>query len=331
MPDGSELAVAVGSADVERGRAMQPGDRMLAGSVGKTFVTAAAHHLVQRGELSLDARAATFFEEDEWYAELPNARDVTVRQLLRHTSGIPRYVFEEAFWDALLEDPDRVWEPQELLAFVAGDAPLFAAGEGWGYADTNYIVVGMICERASGDDFYDYVQRHFIEPHAFEGTLPSDTRRIPGLAQGYVTAARSFGIPERTLADGELVFNPQFEWCGGGFASTPTDLARWAKLLYGGQAFEGGYLDSLLEAVPAEALGPGLHYGLGVMTGDTELGPLHGHDGFMPGYLTSMGYFPELDLGAALQLNTDDGRRLGAPMRAILVRLAGIAARELER
>ncbi len=147
--DASELAIPVGFADAEAERDMTAHDRLLAGSIGKTYVTAAAHHLMHAGKLSLDDKAAEYFEGAGWFARIPNAQEITILHLLRHQTGIPRHVMKEEFWEALLEDRDRVWEPEELLSFVFDDQPLFPAGEGWAYADTNYIVLGMIIEAIS--------------------------------------------------------------------------------------------------------------------------------------------------------------------------------------
>ncbi len=84
----------------------------------------------------------------------------------------------------------------------------------------------------------------------------------------------------------------------------------------------------MLDAVPATGLGPGRSYGIGVIVTETELGPLHGHDGFMPGYLSTMGYFPEHGIAGALMLNSDDARSLAAPPHALLIELAAIAVEE---
>ena len=65
-----------------------------------------------------------------------------------------------------------------------------------------------------------------------------------------------------------------------------------------------------------------MRYGLAAMLRETDAGPLVHHDGFMPGYLSSMGYFPEREVAVALQLNTDDGRKLGRAPSALLVELA---------
>lgn len=201
LPDGTEIALTLGFASREDERPMAPTDRLLAGSIGKTYVTAAAHHLAIAGALALDSLAVRYFEGEDWFLRIPNAGSVTVRQLLRHQSGIPRYVFAPAFW----------------------------------------------------------------------------------------------------------------------------------KTVMAGEAFEGPYLDTMLEAVPARELGPGRSYGLGVIVSETDEGILLGHDGFMPGYVSSMGYFPEHGIAVAFQMNTDDGRAAGRPLYRWLAELAGIARRELEQ
>ena len=90
----------------------------------------------------------------------------------------------------------------------------------------------------------------------------------------------------------------------------------------GGQAAGWDYRPTLLAGVPAEDLGPGLRYGLAAMIRPTQVGDLVGHDGYMPGYLTAMGWLPGLELALALQVNGDDVRALGPGLGARLVALA---------
>ncbi len=84
-------------------------------------------------------------------------------------------------------------------------------------------------------------------------------------------------------------------------------------------------------ALNQTGLGRGTSYGLGASLRDTCAGRFVFHDGIMPGYLTSMGLFPERVISAAVQVNTDDGRALGRPLGMVLVQLASIAIEELER
>jgi len=236
-----------------------------------------------------------------------------------------RYEFKEAFTMDLTAQPGKHWRPEELIFYVLDEEASFPAGDGWEYSDTNFILLGMIMEEITDRPCYELIQERFLGPLGLENTVPSDSRDIPGLIQGYAGPANPFGgTDEVLLPDGRFVINPQFEWAGGGFASTPTDLARWARALYTGQAFDPSLLPLMLDGVPAR-LGSESRYGLGVILTDTPAGPAQGHSGFFPGYLTEMAYFPELDVAVALQVNTSVGRALGRSPKAVLVELAQVA------
>lgn len=325
LPDGGRLALARGVASLEDGTPLTPEGRMLSGSVGKTYVAASVLALAAGGELALDDRAARWLADWSDFARLPNAPELTLRQLLGHTSGLPRYVLEPAFWEALLADPEHRWTPEECLSLVLDAPPLFPAGEGWAYSDTNYLLLGMVLERVTGKPFYEHVRERFLAPLGLTDTVPSDTRRIERMVQGHVVASRAFGVGPRTLEGGVFTFNPQFEWCGGGWASTPLDLARWTRALYSGEALPAGALEEMLRRPsPAPELGPDTRYGLGVILWEDALGPARGHRGFMPGYLTATGYWPARELAVTVQCNTDDGASAGS-LEALLERLGSAA------
>jgi len=184
LEDGTTLTFTAGLASKEERHPMEPDDRMLAGSVGKTFFAAAALHLAHAKKLGLDDPAAQYLGDEQWYAALPHSREITVRHLLQHTSGLKRYVMASELWKRLLEERDKVWTVPELLAYLPAGG-LFAPGAGWAYCDTGYLVLGEVLERVSGKDVYDYVRDNLLEPHGFEHTSPSDRRDLPALAQGY--------------------------------------------------------------------------------------------------------------------------------------------------
>ena len=326
LPDGSVIAVTAGEADTVRHLPMSPEGLMLQGSVGKTYFAALAMHLLGEGALDLEARVSEYLGRHDWYSRIPNASGITVRHIMTHTSGVMRYEFKPAFTTDLTADPDKHWQPEELLSYVLDEDASFAPGEGWEYSDTNFILLAMILEEITGDSCYEMIQERFLSPLGLAETVPSDSRTISGLIQGYAGPQNPFGgTDEVLLPDGRFVINPQFEWAGGGFASTPRDLARWARALYTGRAFEPSLLSVMLEGVPAR-LGPGSRYGLGVILTDTPAGPAQGHSGFFPGYLTEMAYFPDLDLAGAIQVNTSVGQALGRSPKSVLVELVQAAA-----
>ena len=318
LGDGTSFGLASGYADTAARIRMTPNDRLLQGSVGKTYVAAVALQLVHEGKIALDERVATYLGTEPWYGRLANGRDVTVRQLMNHTSGIVRYEFKPEFTRDLTANPAKVWQPHELIAYLLDTPAPFAPGQGWEYSDSNYILLGMIIERVTGNSYYAEMERRLLRPLGLRNTVPSNSRTIAGLAQGYAGANNPFGGSDAMITNGRFAINPQFEWTGGGIASTSEDLARWAKALYEGRAFDRSLMPQALDGVPAR-LGRDVRYGLGVMLRPTALGMTYGHSGFFPGYLTEVMYFPETRTAIAVQVNTSVQRSVGgSPTRFIL-------------
>ena len=185
LADGSSYGLAAGLSDQSRGTAMRPDDRLLAGSIGKTFVSALALGFVGEGRLGLDDPVGKWLGDETWYAGLPNADELTVRMLMNHTTGIPDYVVHPEFIRDLFRDPERVWRPEELVQYEVGSNALSAAGTNYYYTDTNYILLGMVIERATGSSYYTELGRRVLEPFDLDGIVPSDSRRIERLSQGY--------------------------------------------------------------------------------------------------------------------------------------------------
>lgn len=304
---------------------MKAADRLLLGSVGKTYVSAVALQLVHEGRFALDDPISKYLGKERWFTRLPNASTITIRHLMTHTSGLVRYELNPRFTADLSANPDKVWTPEDRIAYLFDVRPPFAPGEGWDYSDTNYIVIGMIVERTGGASYHDQLRKRILDPFGLKDTIPADSRTVPGLVQGYAGANNPFGGSDEMIRDGRFAVNPQFEWTGGGLAVTASDLAKWAKLLYEGKVVDASLMDDLLDGVPAK-LGPETKYGLGVIIQPTALGITYGHSGFMPGYQTDVMYFPELKTAIAVQVNASAPRSTGRPLRAFLTEFAQIVA-----
>jgi D-alanyl-D-alanine carboxypeptidase len=319
LANGKSFGIAVGVSDRESGTWMKPNDGMLAGSVGKTFAAATALQLVHEGKIRLDDKIEKYLGREKWFSRLPNAKDITVRQLMNHTSGLVRYEFKEKFTRDLTANPKKVWKPAELVAYLLDEKAPFEAGKGWDYSDTNYIVLGMIIEKVTGKKFYDEAYRRLLGPLKLNHTIPQDGPVLRGVVQGYAGPNNPFGGSDAMMVKGRFVINPQFEWTGGGYVSTGEDLARWAKMFYEGKAFSPDLLPQVLDGVPAPMLGRETRYGLGAIIRKTPAGTSYGHSGFFPGYMTDMMYFPDHKVAVAVQVNTSVGRSLGKPLSRVLV------------
>jgi D-alanyl-D-alanine carboxypeptidase len=318
LPDGRTLELCAGHRDRAGELPILPSDRFLAGSTGKTFVAAVALQLVAEGELELDELASKRLGAEPWFERLPNANQLTLRHLMSHRSGLERYEFKPQFARDLKAEPDRVWQPADLLAYVLGDEPLFAPGADFAYSDTNYLLVGLMIEHATANTLYAEIQERLLGPLELAGVVPSDGRVVERLVQGHAGEHDPLGLPDQVIDDqGRFCINPQFEWAGGGFATTAGDLARWGRALYSSSVLDEPMSAAMLAGQDAPELGRGVRYGLGAILWSTAHGPACGHSGFFPGYLTELRYWPEHGIAVAAQVNTSDFRALPRSLGAL--------------
>ncbi|MBD3790692.1 MAG: beta-lactamase family protein [Campylobacterales bacterium] len=171
LPDGKVMAFATGFADIEKKTVMSVESRMPAGSIGKTFVSAVVLSMVSEGMLSLDQKIITWLGDELWFSHLPNHNMITLRHLLNHSSGLADHVFDAntGFQDYFNEhinsdNKEPKIDPTELVKLVLDKEPLFPAGEGFHYSDTNYILVGLIIEKAGRLTYYEELTNRFLTP-----------------------------------------------------------------------------------------------------------------------------------------------------------------------
>jgi D-alanyl-D-alanine carboxypeptidase len=300
LPSGKLLSVASG---------MKPEQRMLAGSTGKTFFSALALRLVKEGKLSLDEKVSHYLGAEAWYPKVQNAETITIRMLMTHKSGIEEYYELGDFMQRLRNEPDKNWTPQECIGYTLGRPPLFTAGTDWSYADTNYLILGLVIEKITKGDAYKMIQAYYLTPNGLKNTEPSVKRKLDNQVVGISGPNSPFGITGPVLVDGQMIINPQMEWAGGGFISNTPDLVRWAKIYYDASFLPESLRNEMRKGVPAKT-GKNHEYGLGMQIRPSSLGISYGHGGWFPGYLTEMDYFPDQNLAVAIQLSTDDFQKL---------------------
>lgn len=312
LRDGTTGVAATGVSDIETGTPMTVQSRMLSASIGKTFVGATVVALASEGVLDLDIPVSRWLGDRKWFARIPNHKVITLRHLLNHSSGLPDHVHLKTF----AIDVSHKWrkkhnpfKPEDLIGFVLDRSPLFEAGKAWSYTDTGYILIGLVIEKTTGRSYYDEIKKRFLIPLGLTLTAPSDRRFLPGLAAGYMAAENAFGFPRKTItADGSLAWHPGFEWTGGGLVSTSRDLARWGAALFAGNGMPGDYLVELLRAIPVSPDTTDAQYGAGVgIYRSGAFGPVYGHGGWIPGYSSSLRYYPDHGVTIAFQINTDIG------------------------
>jgi D-alanyl-D-alanine carboxypeptidase len=326
LDDGQVISLAAGWEDKEKKKAMPVGARMLAGSVGKTFFGALALQVMHEKGIELDSRVIAWFGNEAWFKRIPNAEDLTIRMLMNHTTGIPRHVFQAAFLQAIQDEPMKVWKPAEMLQYVLDLPPVHPAGDGWAYSDTNYIILGMLVEKWTGEDLYVLLRKRILKPLKLKNTLPSNTPRLKGLVQGYIGEQNFLNLPTKVVKKGKYVINPQWEWTGGGLLSNVEDLARWLKAIHETDMIPEPMYREMIQPVGLRTGKPGeTGYGLTTFVWKAPAGIHYGHSGFFPGYLTNVEYVKELKAGIAVQLNSDQGP--GRSLHGFVIDIAGIIER----
>ncbi|MCG6493824.1 serine hydrolase [Kitasatospora sp. A2-31] len=271
---------AAGTADLATGTPASPDGQFRIGSVTKTFVATVVLQLVAEHRVGLDDPV-----ERHLPGLVPNGGQITVRQLLGHTSGIFNYTEDASFAFEESEGTLQQWlatgrwrsyQPRELVALATSHPVYFAPGKGWHYSNTNYIIAGMLIERLTGRSWAQEVERRIIRPLGLSGTsMPIDSPFVPGPhAHGYYKLAD--GPADTTL------LNPSMAGSAGAGISTTADLTRFISALLGGRLLGPAELAEMKRVSPES----GQAYGLGLQRTPTACGEFWGHGGGIPGYIT---------------------------------------------
>jgi CubicO group peptidase (beta-lactamase class C family) len=144
------------------------------GAVAISYVSTLLLRLVDEKMLSLDDKLS------KWLPDFPNAQRVTLGQLAQMTTGYPDYVIgNEQFSTELYANPFQQWTTQDILALISSRPLLYDPGTNWNYAHTNYVLLGLALEKATGQDMPTLLQNEVLGPLGLKATVNSDTPEIP--------------------------------------------------------------------------------------------------------------------------------------------------------
>ncbi|MGW6454481.1 serine hydrolase domain-containing protein [Streptomyces sp. NPDC055078] len=297
--DGRTRDYTAGVGDLRTREKVPVNGRVRAASNTKSFVAAVVLQLVGEGRVKLDEPVETY---------LPglvrgkgfDGHDITVRQLLQHTSGLPeytRYMEQNAF-----KIRDIYQEPHDLLAIAFAHKADFAPGEKWQYSNTNYILAGLLVQKVTGRPVGEEITRRIIRPLGLRDTYwpVAGDRGIKGAhPRGYDSPEPGGKLRDITRLD------PSWGGAAGQLISSPRDLNRFFGALIGGELLRPAELKELRRTVPTQGSLPNSRYGLGVSTSPLSCGgELWGHGGDINGYETRGGV-------------TDDGRAVTVAVTAL--------------
>lgn len=267
------IRVAGGYGNLAKRTPMRASDRFRVGSSTKSFVATVVLQLAGERKLALEDTV------ESWLPGLvPNGGQITVRQLLNHTSGLADYAPEEdeTFIRRVLANRRKAWQPRELVALGTARGPLFAPGARWSYSNTGWILLGLIVEAASGNPLEAELRERVFEPLRLRATSFDTRPRIAGRhAHGYsrLGARRRFDIS---------VLNQSWAWAAGAIVSTAGDLARFYRTLLAGRLLRPDLLAEMKTTVATPS--PTQRYGLGLTMTRLPCGVFWGHGGETLGY-----------------------------------------------
>jgi D-alanyl-D-alanine carboxypeptidase len=277
-----------------------PNDHFRIGSNTKTFTGTVVLQLVDEGELGLDDPVSAY------RPEVPNGENITIRQLLNMTSGLFSYTEDEDFNQTLDTEPQKVWEPRELVEIGFEHQPYFSPGDDFHYSNTNTVLLGMIVEQLTGRPLeQEFEERIFVPLGMGNSLLPErSSAAIPDPhPRGYMYQTNVESLNNSELegeeaerADEEAgepndVFddNLSWGWAAGAGISTVNDLIIWAKVDATGALLSPETQKERLSWVSPPP-GPDAQYGLAIAEFP---GGLIGHDGQLPGFNSFVGHNPE--------------------------------------
>ncbi|GAA4890293.1 serine hydrolase domain-containing protein [Streptomyces coeruleoprunus] len=226
--------------DLKSNRPADPGARFRAGSVTKVFTAAVALQLAGEGRLDLDRSARSYLPE-----LIPvSYENVTVRQLLDHTHGIPAADFPGNTVEEWYANRFEIHDPEATVRSATSKKPEFAPGEKQHYLNIGYTIAGLLIERVTGDSYEDQVARRILRPLGLRDTY------LPG-TNPHIAGRHNHGYQRMTLDDGTVglrdvsVWGTTDGWAAGDIISTTADLERFTRALFAGRVVRGPLLEEM--------------------------------------------------------------------------------------
>ena len=287
-------------------------------SITKVFVAVVVLQLVEEGRLRLDEPASRYLAADA-------ARYVTIRQLLNHTSGIPNYSMSDGFNKQLLEQRERRWTADEVLALVKDKESDFAPGSGYSYSNTNYIMLGEVIRQISGRSWSQEVRHRILEPLSLNSTYTAGAESVRGaVLPGYFDADND-GNVENVETGGPWPALETSEGPAGAMVSTAADLLTFGHALFRGRLVQEPTLRAMVTEGPYHPRFSNYGLGLEIMRPDYRT-TIWGHGGFLPGFKSALWYVSSRD--AVIVVLANDARANPADLAELVMRRLPIRAED---
>jgi D-alanyl-D-alanine carboxypeptidase len=300
VKDGAVVyTAAFGQASLSPALAASPEMHYAIGSISKQFTTACILLLAEDGKLTLDDPVS------RWFPELTRANEVTVRNLLTHTSGYEDYAPQ----DYTIPAWTKTTKPLDVVHEWAGKPLDFDPGTKWQYSNTNYVLAGLIVEKASGMPFWQFLDTRVLQPAKLKNVLNLDTDRERMEPKGYMRNALGplrpaiLEAPGWYFADGELSMPVAtlLEW----------DISVLNQTLLKPASYAAFATEMKLKD------GTGSHYGLGVDVNVRDGHRVVSHTGEVGGFVAANAIYPDDKLAISVLTNQEASPAASAILRTV--------------
>jgi D-alanyl-D-alanine carboxypeptidase len=309
VPGYTPWAGVAGVSNRATGEALQPGMLFLVASIGKNYLAALVLKLAEQGQISLDDPLG------KWITEYPNLdRNITVRQLLNQTSGLPDFAkHPNSPYQTPYSSIDfaKSWTSEEILTKMLGE-PVARPGEGWHYSTTNFVLLKIIVEQTTRSTFPAELRKRVLDPLGLKATVPlAGSATVPA---GFDIARNWYDADDDGILD-DISTNP-ITWHSivpHVVFTTAGDLARWSDALFKERkVLSEQYLGEMLTfhspvSDPKDPLIVG--YGLGTAEFPSDLfggDRAIGHLGWEFGWMGAMLFFPEHSVSVVVLMNDNN-------------------------
>ncbi|MFZ4543587.1 MAG: serine hydrolase [Saprospiraceae bacterium] len=249
---------------------IQPGMEFGIGSNTKLFTAVALLQLAEKNLVNIDDSL------HRWLPDFENVdRNISIRQLLNHTSGLADYNDIAGYPDSILRNPNRVFSTTELIRWVG--KPLFQKGSSWSYSNTNYLLAGMIAEGAGGKNIAKLIREGILDPLQLDSTFFDVQEKVlVPTANPWQMGANIGNIPRTSLNSAA--------YAAGAMYSNSSEMAQWYNKLLGGKLLHPNSIKEMCTFV-----GSG-NYGFGISKIVANGKTCYSHGGSIRGYSSFMLY-----------------------------------------
>ena len=289
IPGKGKYFTARGKANLETNAGRSIDDPFRIGSITKTFTATVVLQLIDEGKLSFSTPLSQF------YPDLPNAKIVTVENLLQMRSGIPDAI-DEAYLTRMYKESMKPVSIEEIISPLYGMASKFETpGIKTIYRNINYILLEAIVEKVTGNPLSQEITNRILIPLELKNSVYPVDPTIPGSTRGYFWDDEKAGYVDKTE------ISPTWSRGAGAMISTLSDLRIFAKALYDGNLLKPATQTSRLLTLQMDGNPEYYRYGKGIL----QYGNFWGHNGSILGSMTNMYYHPKSGGVIVTNVNTD--------------------------